>query len=234
MSNLINDWFNLLYDGIQGSVYTFFSYLPSIIGAIVIFSVGWILARIVKRLVMKFLEFSQLEPFAEKVGIGSALKKVGSTITPNELIGEIVRWSVVLVFLNPTVEILGLSQVTVLINNVLLYIPRVIVAVLILMVGVIFADLTSQFVKGTAAALGSSTANALEVITRYAIITFVFLAGLSELGIAQTLINTLVTGLVAMVAIAGGLAFGLGGKDLAAEMLGQLKKSLEDKSNQTN
>ena len=225
----LNIWTDTILIGISNSVNSFLQYIPNLLGAIIIFSLGWIVAGMVKRLVLKILEVVQLEPFAEKVGVAVALKRAGTMITPSELIGEIVRWAVILIFLNPTVEILGLSQVTVVINNILAYIPSVIVAALIMMFGVIFADLTAQFVKGTAAALGTGVANTLEVVTRYSILVFVFLAALSQLGIAEQLIVTLFTGFVAMLAIAGGLAFGLGGKDLAAELLEYLRRSLQEK-----
>lgn len=227
INNLTSSWTNAVVLAIANSVQSFLNFLPNILGALIIFTLGWIVAGIIKGLVLRVLTILQIEPFAEKMGLSRALQKAGATIGPSELLGEIVKWAIVLVFLNPAVEVLGLSQVTQVLNRVLLYIPNVIVAVLILMFGVIFADLTGQFVKGTASALGASTANALEVITRYAIIVFVILAALSQLGIAQQLIATLFTGLVAMLAIAGGLAFGLGGKDLAAEILTSLKESLE-------
>ncbi len=229
MRDVVTDWITLITDGVVNSLRSIVDFSPKLIGAALIFFLGWIIAKLVKRLVIKILDITQLEPFAEKVGISSALKRVGASITPIELLSEIIRWAVVLIFLNPTVEILGLTQITVIINDVLLYIPRVIVAALILMLGMIFADLTAQFVKSTAAAFGSTTANALEVVTKYAVIIFVVLASLSELGIAQSLIATLFTGFVAMFTIAGGLAFGLGGKDLAAEILENLKKSLQEK-----
>lgn len=229
MNGILANWTDTLLLALADSLRAFLSYLPNLFGAIIIFSLGLIIAGIVKNVALKLLEITQLEPFSEKVGISTALKRAGATITPSELLGQIVRWAVVLVFLNPTVEILGLSQAAELINQVLLYIPNVIIAVLILMFGVIFADLTSQFVKGTAAALGAGTSNALEVITKYAIIMFVVLAALSQLGIAERLIATLFTGFVAMLSIAGGLAFGLGGKDLASEILQTLKRSLEER-----
>ncbi len=229
MRDVVSDWITLITDGIVNSLRSILDFSPKLIGAALIFFLGWIIAKLVKRLVIKILDITQLEPFSEKVGISNALKQVGASITPIELLSEIIRWAVVLIFLNPTVEILGLTQITVIINDVLLYIPRVIVAALILMLGMIFADLTAQFVKSTAAAFGSTTANALEVVTKYSVIIFVVLASLSELGIAQSLIATLFTGFVAMFAIAGGLAFGLGGKDLAAEILENLKKSLQEK-----
>jgi len=228
-SGILTVWTDTLLTTTLNSLDGLANYIPNLVGAIIIFSLGWMAAGLVKNLVLRILDISQLEPFAEKVGISNALKRAGATITPSELLSEIIRWAVVLLFLNPAAEILGLSQITLVINNILLYIPNVIVAALILMFGVIFADLTSQFVKGTAAAMDSKAANALEAITRYAIITFVFLAALSQLGIAETLIVTLFTGLVAMLAIAGGLAFGLGGKDLAADILEYLRQSFREK-----
>lgn len=225
----INSWSEAVILAVYNSIQSFGRILPNVIGAILIFAIGWVIAGILKNLTLKTLKVLQLEPFAEKVGIAEALKRVGATISPPELIGELIKWTVVLVFLAPAAEILGLTQVTNILNSVLLYIPNVLVAVVIVMVGVIFADLTSQFVRGSALALGASTSNFLAVITKYAITTFVFLAALIQLGIAQQLIATLFTGFVAMIAIAGGLAFGLGGKDTAAEILEGLKKSLKEK-----
>ena len=225
----INTWSDAVILTIAQSLQSFGRILPNIVGAVLIFSIGWIIAGIFKRLTLRTLKVLQLEPFAEKVGIANALKKVGATVSPPELIGELIKWIVILVFLAPTVEILGLTQVTSILNSVLLYIPNVLVAVIIVMVGVIFADLTSQFVRGSAVALGAGTSNFLAAISKYAITTFVFLAALTQLGIAQQLIATLFTGFVAMVAIAGGLAFGLGGKDTAVEILEEIKKSLREK-----
>ncbi len=225
----ITTWTDAVVLAIAESLQSFARVLPNVVGAILIFAIGWIIAGILKNLTLKTLKVLQLEPFAEKVGIAEALKKVGATISPPELIGELIKWIVVLVFLTPAAEILGLRQVTSILNSVLLYIPNVLVAVVIVMVGVIFADLTSQFVRGSALALGSGTSNFLAVISKYAITTFVFLAALVQLGIAQQLIATLFTGFVAMIAIAGGLAFGLGGRDTAAEILEEIKKSLREK-----
>jgi len=228
-TELINNWYLSVITAISDALSGFLTVIPSIIGALIVFSLGWMIAGVLKSAVMKLLKLIQLEPFADKVGITDALKKVGSKMGPSELIGELVKWGTVLVFLSPSVEILGLTQVTSLINQVLTYIPNVLVAVLIVFFGIIFADLTAQFVKGTAAALGSTTSTALSVVTKYAIAIFAVLAALNQMGIAQGLIATLFTGFVAMFAIAGGLAFGLGGKDLAAEILDSLKKSLQEK-----
>lgn len=225
----VNSWTDAVILAIAEGLQAFVSFVPNLLGAIIVFLVGWIIAGMLKKFTLRVLKVLQLEPFAEKVGVVSALKKVGATVSPPELIGELVKWFVVLLFLSPAVEILGLREVTTIINSVLLYIPNVLVAVIIVMVGVIFSDLISQLVHGTASALGTSTSSILAVITKYSISTFAFLAALTQLGIAQQLIATLFTGLVAMLAIAGGLAFGLGGKDTAAEILEDLRKNLKEK-----
>lgn len=225
----INTWTDAVVLAVFNSLQKFVDFLPNLIGALIIFTFGWLVAGVLRNLTLRFLKIIQLEPFAEKVGLADALKRAGATLTAPELIAELVKWATVLVFLSPAVEVLGLSQVTSVINSVLLYIPNVLVAVLIIMFGAIFADLTAQFVRGGASALGSSTAHIFAVITKYIIVIFAVLASLSQLGIAQQLIATLFTGLVAMLAIAGGLAFGLGGKDTAAEILENLKQSLQER-----
>lgn len=225
----INTWTDAVVLAVVNSLEKFANFLPNLLGALIIFVFGWLVAGVLRNLTLKILSMVQLEPFAEKVGLSDALKRAGATLTAPELIAELIKWATVLVFLSPTVEVLGLSQVTQVINSVLLYIPNVLVAVLIIMFGAIFADLTAQFVRGGASALGSSTARVFAVITKYAIVIFAVLVSLSQLGIAQQLIATVFTGLVAMLAIAGGLAFGLGGKDTAAEILEKLKESLRER-----
>lgn len=213
---------------IATSLDSLISYIPNLLGAIIVLVIGWFIAGFLKVSTLRILDIVQLEPFAEKVGLSKTLKRVGATITAPEMIAELVKWATFLIFVNPAAEALGLSQLNIIIIEVLGYIPNVLVAVLILMFGVIFSDITAGFIKGTAEALDTNVAAALATLSRYAIVVFAFLAALSQLGIAANLIATLFTGFVAMLAIAGGLAFGLGGKDLAAELLEGLRNSLQE------
>lgn len=225
LANLTDNIFIALTSGLA----SFLEFFPRMVLALLIFGLGWVFAGFCKRITLRLLKVLQFEPFAEKVGVSAALSSLGAVVSPPELIGELIKWFVVTIFLSPTVEVLGLVQVTTILNNILLYIPNVLVAVIILMLGAIFADLISQVVKGGAVALGASTSQVLSTITKYAIIVFSVLAALTQLGIATQLIQTLFTGLVAMLAIAGGLAFGLGGKDTAAEILESIKQSLKER-----
>lgn len=219
---------NDLADALMNSFEAFLAFLPNLVAAFLVLVIGWIIAGFLKGFTIRVLQIVQLEPFAEKVGLSDTLKRFGAHVTAPELIAEIVKWAVFLIFVNPAAQILGLDQLNIIINEILGYIPNVIVAALILMFGAIFSDLTASFVRGTANAMGTKAAGGLSVIARYAVLIFAFLAALSQLGIAQTLVNTLFTGLVAMLALAGGLAFGLGGKDHASELISEIKRSMHD------
>jgi len=142
-------------------------------------------------------------------------------------LAEILRWTVIIMFLIPTLEVWGLSRATGVINQLLLYLPNVIVAVIIGFIGSIVSNLGADLVKSSIKSLGVASANTLAIFTRSAIIFFTVLVIMNQLGVAQDLIRILFTGIVVMLAIAGGLAFGLGGKDLAKNLLEQLQKKIK-------
>lgn len=227
--NNIQSWTDTVLLALSNSLSQFLNFLPKLIGAIVIFAIGLLIASLIKTLVMRLLNMAQLEPFSERVGLTNVLRSLGATLTPQEVLGEIIRWAIIFVFLVPASEVLGLPQLSSLINGLVGYIPNVVVAVAVVMVGAIVADILGELVGGTSHAIGASTANVLAVIAKYSVIVFSVMIALSELGIASAIINTLITGLVAMLALAGGLAFGLGGKDTAAEILEAFKKNLREK-----
>ncbi len=220
-------WSNTVVVALANSLSQFLEFLPKLVGAILIFVLGLLVASLVKTAVMRLLSMAQVEPFAERVGMARLLRGLNAEITPQDILGEIIRWAIILIFLVPASEVLGLPQLSSLINGLVDYIPNVVVAMIVLMVGAIVADILGELIGGASHAVGASTANILAVVSKYAVIVFSVMVALSELGIASQIINTLITGLVAMVALAGGLAFGLGGKDTAAEILDDLKKSLK-------
>lgn len=195
------------------------SFLPNLIAAIAIFAVGVIVAEIARRILLKILDAVKLEKALDATGIPPALKKSQSAFTVSGLLGELVRWFVILVFLVPAVEQLGLGAVTEVLKSLLLYIPNVVVAVIIISIGAIFAKIGRDFVTATAAGIGTDLAQMIGEVARWAIIIFASLAALNQLGVATELINILFTGFVAMVALAGGLALGLGGRDTAEKLL---------------
>lgn len=205
------------------------AFLPNLIAAIFIFLVGVIIAVIVRNLLVRLLNLIRLEKNLANTGIPESLKRADSSLSVTKLLGELVRWSVILVFLIPAFAQLGLEEVNVVIKALLSYIPNVVVAVIIVTVGVVFAKIARDFVTATASTIGNQTARTVGQIARWSIIVFSLLAALAQLGVAQDLIKILFTGFVAMVAIAGGLAFGLGGKDTAESVLKKMREELEER-----
>jgi len=220
---------NAVTDAITQSLESTANFLPNLLAAIVIFLVGVVVAAIVKNLLVRALGLLGFEKYLANTGIPESLKKADSTLTVTKLLGELLRWFVILVFLIPAVEQLGLGQVNDVIKSLLNYIPNVVVAVIIVTVGSVFAKIARDFVTATSSSIGTQTARSAGQIARWAIVIFTLLAALAQLGVAPDLIKILFTGFVAMLAIAGGLAFGLGGKETAEGLLKKIREELEEK-----
>jgi len=193
--------------------------LPNLLVAIVIFILGVILASVLRRILVRVLTAVNFEGALSATGIPQALKRTETSLTISGMLGELLRWFIILIFLIPAVDQLGLGAVNDILKSLLLYIPNVVVAVIIVAIGAIFAKIAKDFVNATAVGLGSQMAQIVGEIARWAIIIFTLIAALSKLGVATDLIRILFTGFVAMIALAGGLAFGFGGKDTAEKML---------------
>lgn len=208
----------------------FIMFLPKLIGAIIVFVIGWLIAVALGKLVTRILRALKVDQGFERLGLKKGFKKAGIEWNISRIGGGLVKWFFIIVFLMAATDILGLVKVTDFLVRVLLYIPNVIVAVIILVVAVLIADLLSKLVFGVAKSSGFKAAKFLGTLTQWAVLIFAFLAVLVQLGIAKSLIQTLFTAFVAMVAIAGGLAFGLGGKEIARDTLEKLRESVSEGS----
>ena len=201
----------------------FANFLPNLLGGLLILIVGLIIADILKRVLLSVFSFFKLE----RVFQDSKLMDKGEVRLWEEVLVELLRWTVVVLFLIPTLEVWGLSRATTVLNEFVLYLPNVIVAVVIGFVGLVSSNLVADLVKRAVKTMGSGTANTLAVFTKATIVFFTALVVLNQLGVAQDLIRILFTGIVGMLAIAGGLAFGLGGRDMAKGVLEELKKKIK-------
>lgn len=195
------------------------SYIPTILAAFIVFIVGVILAGWLKVITVKLLETIKLSAIVKKSGFEPFLEKAEIKIKIEEILGGIVKWLVILVFFVTTVNILGLTTVSLVLNNLLGYLPRIISAVLVLTVGVLLAGLVESVVKGALAQVDLKTSRFLGKISSYLVVIFVTLAAINELQIAQSFVNTLFMGFIGMMALGLGLAIGLGAKDLVAKIL---------------
>lgn len=199
------------------------AYFPQFLGGLLILLIGLLMAAILHRIVIEFFRLVKIEKWLEQAKIA----KAGEVKVWPDLLAELVRWATIILFLVPAVEAWGVPRVTEVLNQLLFYLPNVFVAVVIGLIGLVVANLTYDIVRQAAKNLGSTSANAIGGIARYAILFFTALVVLNQLGVAAALIQTLFTGIIAMLALAGGLAFGLGGQEVAKDILKGIQEKLE-------
>lgn len=201
-------------------------YLPQVIGAIVVFFVGIVIAVVLSKAIVKVIAVLGIDQLAGKLDITSQFEKAGIRLHIGQLLGWIVKWFFIIVSLIAATDILGWEQVTSYLQQVVLYIPNVIIAVIILLAGILLGNFVSRVVKSAVSAAQLESASFLSGIAKWAILVFTFMAALVQLQIAPDLIQVLFTGLVAMLALAGGLAFGLGGREHASRVLDRLRRDI--------
>jgi hypothetical protein len=200
--------------------------IPAILGAIVILVVGWIIGILLDRLFDRILRSVGLQDLFESIKVEDLIKKTGIELDTTALIGRLVKWIVLIVAFLAAAEVLGLESVARFFDAILAYMPNVIVAVAVLVIAAVFASFLSEVVRASLRAGNLGYASFLGEVVRWAIWVFAILIALNQLGVATTLIQTLFTGFVAMLAIAGGLAFGLGGKEQASDLIDRIKEGI--------
>ena len=201
------------------SLVTFIEYIPSFIGGLIILIIGLAIAGLVHRIIIGALNVVQLEKFLARYGV---VKMEGRDIEWSEIIAQITRWTIIIVFLVPALQAWRLNAVNMVLNRVILYIPNVLVAVILAMVGLVFARLGYKLAFSASRSLGKHLANTVALVAEWSIVIFVGFLVLHQLGVAQELLRILFGGLVAMIALAGGLAFGLGGQNTARQILEEI------------
>lgn len=200
-------------------------FVPLLIGAVVVFIVGWVIAVSLGKLVEQLVRALRVDHLLAKLEVERTLERAGWKLDSGAFLGALVRWFLIVVFLLASSNILGLSQVSDFLRDVLLYIPNVVVAALILIIAALVANTVEKLVRGSVEAAGYR-GSLVGVVARWSIWVFAFIAALLQLGVATALLQTVVTGLVASLALAFGLAFGLGGRDAAASAIERVRGEL--------
>ena len=203
------------------------AFVPQLVIALVVFIVGWVIAVALGKLVSQIVKSLRVDSALRGLGAEAPLSRAGMRLDSGAFVGGLVRWFFILVFLFAAIDVVGLDQVTEFLRSVVLtYIPQVIVAAFILLVAALLADVVHRVVAGSARAAHLPSAGFLGGVAKWSIWIFAILAALFQLGIAGVFIQTLFTAFVAMLAIAGGLAFGLGGRDAASRFLEKLRADI--------
>ena len=213
----VTDWGDAVFLSLTNALNSFLNAIPQVIGALLIIIIGWVISNLLARLVREVLERGGADRLFAQHG-GAVYGSRSSAFQPSVVASEVVKWIVRFIFLVAAANVLGMPQISLLLNQVLLWIPNLLVAAVILLV----APLLARFVRGAievgAGQMGFSNASLLGRIAEIAIVAFAVLVAINQLGIAADLINILFIGVVAAVSLAFGLAFGLGGRDVAARI----------------
>ena len=212
--------FNKLLEGVV-------VFVPKFVFALIIFLVGLFVAVTLGRVVAQAIRSLKIDHLLRNLGVEEYVERAGWRLDSGAFVGALVRWFFILVFLLAVFDILDLSAVSVFLSDVVLaYVPQVIAAALVLLVGAVVGDFAGHIVSGTARAAAMPSAGFLGSVARWAIWIFAFVAALLQLGLFQELLLTLVQAFVFMLAGAGALAFGLGGKEHASQFIEKLKRDL--------
>ena len=223
---ILQTWADVLAISFQQLWFGVLAFLPKLVLSIIIFVIGWVIAITLDTIVARVIRLFKVDKALQALSVDKYLEKGGFRLDSGAFIGALVKWFFIIAFLVAALDVLGLTQVNMFLEQIIMYLPSVIVAAIILVAAALIANAVHRFVVGSAKGAGLPSAGLLGGIAKWAIWVFAILAALYQLGIAGPFIQTLFTGFVAMVVIAGGLAFGLGGKDAAARFLEKLREDI--------
>ena len=207
---------------------SFIYFVPGFLFSVILFIIGWIVGAVIGKAVAQVITSLKVDKMLANAGVDDVMEKAGLKLNVGGFIGGLVKWFIIAVFLMASLANLQLTAVTDFNRvDILGYLPHVIVASLILIIATVIADFMAKVVSSSSRAVGHSSATFLGTTVRYAIYTFAFIMALSELQIAGDYMRAIFIGLIAMLSLAGGLAFGLGGKDAAARAIEKVRENVK-------
>jgi len=224
----IQSWSSITVTALQNMWRGFINFLPQLIAALIVFVVGWFISVWIGKLVAEILKKIRFDKIFEKNKWQEALEKADFKMKISEFIGGIVKWILVIVFLLATVQILGLGAFAGFLGKIVAWLPNLVVATAIFIVAVIVADFSEKLTKAVVGRMGVGYSRFVGALVKWSIWIFAILAMLIQIGIARQIVQTLVQGFVALLVISSGIAFGLGGKDVAKDVLENMRTKIKD------
>ncbi len=222
INNIWLTWGDVFNQSLQALWWNFIQFAPRLILAIVFFVIGWFLGSLIARAIEQVFKSLKIDSLFASIGAEGFMRKAGMTLDSGYFVGQVVKWFVIIVFLLPSLNLVGLYDVsTFLTTSVLAYLPQVIIAAFVLIIAAIVAEGLSKTILATAKAMNLASAHMLATVAKYAVWVFAIIIALGKLGL-DNYMSVLFTGIVAMLALGGALAFGLGGKDAAGRFIEKL------------
>ncbi|MCR4279785.1 MAG: hypothetical protein NUV78_03555 [Candidatus Zambryskibacteria bacterium] len=229
---LLNTWGEVLTLSFQNLWIGVLNFVPNLVVAIVILVLGWLIGALIGRAIAQVFRALKIDDALRRAGLETFLRRGGVNLDSGAFIGALVKWFVIVVFLVAALDILGLAQVNLFLQEVVLgYLPRVLAAALVLLVAGVIGDVVGRVVVTTARTAGVQSAHFAGAVAKWAIWIFAILVALSHLGIAAAFSQTLFTGFVIAISLAVGLSFGLGGQEAAGRFIEKLRAEMSNRHN---
>ena len=223
------DWNAIVVEPVKAMLVRAATFLPTLIGIIVILIVGWIIAAVLKNIVVKLLKMIQFDAASEKSGLSDVLRKGGIKNTLSELIGGLIYWVIMLLVFMTALNALGMTVVAALLDKVILYIPNVVAAIFIISLGIFFASIIGSIIMTACTNAGMKQAKLMSQVTQTVIVVFAAIMTLEQLNIATAILSTTITIVLGAMGLAFALAVGLGSKDIAGKLIHDLVEKLKIK-----
>jgi hypothetical protein len=232
MQAAITDWGSAMMTSLAAALALFLSAIPKIIGFAVVLIVGWFISSLVERGVAAVLRRVRFNEFANRSGFEDFVEKMNVGVDSAGMVGLVIKWFIRLIAMVVAFDALGLPAVSDVLRSFLMWMPNVVVALVVLIIGGLAARALSNLVRGSAAEAGITNANFLAKLASVMVWAFAIVVAVNQIGIASTLVNTLFMAFVGALALGAGLAFGLGGRDTAAQIVRNIYERAQEKKPQ--
>ncbi len=219
MTTGIRDWGDALMTSLAAAMAMFLAAIPRIIGFVVIIIVGWFIATLIAKAVAALLRTVRFNDLAQRSGFAGFVSDMGVKTDASGFLALLAKWFVRLIVLVAAFDALGLPAVSDVMRRLLLWLPNLVVGLVVLVIGGLAAGGLAKLVRGSAAKAGFSNPELLATVARVAVWAFAIVVAVNQIGIAAALVNTLLAATVGAVALALGLAFGLGGRETAGQIV---------------
>lgn len=230
MNNIWYTWSEVFNASLQELWWGFIQFAPRLIIAIIVFILGWVISSMVAKAFEQVFRAINIDKALNKAGASQILSRAGLSLDTGYFVGQIMRWFVLIIFLLPSLALVGLGSIADFLRyDVLGFLPRVIVAAVVLIIGTIVSDALSRMILAGAKSMSISSAHMLASIARYAVWVFAFIIAFEQLGVNSAYMQIVFTGIIAMLALGGAIAFGLGGKDHASRLISKITSEVSEK-----
>jgi MFS family permease len=215
----VSDWGQAIVTSVAAALALLLGAIPRVIGFAIILIIGWIIASALAAAVAAILRAVKFNDLAERAGVSSFVQKMGVRTDASGFLATLVKWFVRLITLVTAFDALGLPAVSQVLQQILLWLPNLVVALVVLVIAGLAANTLASLVRGATAESGLGNPDLLATIARVAVWAFAIVIAVNQIGVATTIVNTLFMATVGAVAVGFALAFGLGGRETAAEIL---------------